>query len=357
MDTAQSLIFKRLLTDAAKKEASDLHLSVGSRPMIRVDGALRVMDDEDMMTQESLKGIVDAVTTDEQRAELNTKKDLIFTTVFDNRIRAKIHIFFQEGFFTVSLRFLSVNVKTLREMKLPESLFHFTHLQDGLVIIGGDNGSGRTTLAAAFLEEINRSSVKHILTVEDPIEYNLVSNKSIVNQREVGRDVPSIEEGLVYAQKEDVDAVFICDLGNERVIRKALELADAGILVFVIMNTNSSLTAIERIISSFDEHEQVLIRELLAQVLRGIIIQSLVPKIGGSFVTVHEVLLNNAAVKTFIQSNRLQQLPQVIKASRAEGMMSFDHELAKYVKDQEVTAEQAREVAKDKQTLELLLHT
>lgn len=355
MDTVQTLALRRIITEAAKKEASDLHMSVGSRPMYRVDGTLRPMDDEDVLTQDILHEITAALTTEAQRALLEEKRDLIFTHVFENKVRTKMHLFYQEGFLTLSMRFLSVNVKTLRELNTSNTIIQFSELRHGLVLIGGANGSGRTTLAMALMEEINRSRVEHILTIEDPIEYNLVSNKSIIDQREIGSDVVTLDSALEFAQKEDVDVLFVSNLSGVSAFRKVLELAAGGIYVIAIMNIDSSMMALEQIVASFEEHEKSHIQTLLADVLAGVVIQSLLPKIGGGFVSVHEVLLNNASVKTLIAANRLQQIDQIIKSSRTSGMVSFDHELAQYVRDQEISLDVARLVARDVQSLELLV--
>lgn len=355
MDTTQTLAFRALLTEAVKKDASDLHLSVGSYPMIRTGGSLKSMDDQEIISERSIKDIVDTLLPQDKRDLLEQKRDLVFTTVFDGKIRAKIHIFFQEHMLSVSVRFLSISAKTLRELECPQALDRLLSFQDGLVIIGGNQDSGRTTLAAAILEQINRTKAAHIITLENPIEYDLLSNMSIVNQREVGSDTPSFQEGLEACQKEDVDVLFVSEFSDPEVMKKVLDLANAGVYVITIMNTDSAIHAIERMITSFHPHEEAHIRGLIADVLRGIVIQELVPKIGGGFASVHEVLLNTPSVRTLIISNRLGQLDQAIKSSRGDGMISHDHELANLIRNQIVSLENARTAAKDIETLESLI--
>lgn len=355
MDTAETLSFRSMLVEAVKKSATDLHLTVGSQPMVRIDGALQPLEDQEVLTSLKLDRIVDSMIDIPQRERLDKERDLVIMKIFDNKIRAKIHIFYQENFASISLRFLNLSVETVRELNIPQAIERFAPLKNGLLILGGHYGSGRTTLAFALLEYINRNSIEHILTIENPIEYNLVGNKSIVNQREVGTDVPSFEAALDSIEKEDVDVLFVSEMPNVSVMRKVLELANAGLYVVAVMDISSSEKAIEKIISSFPEHEQTYIQELLADALRGVVIQHLVPRIGGGLVPVHEVLVNTTSVRAFILSNRLTQLDQIIASSRSDGMMSFDHELANMVKTRVVSLEHARDVTRNKEVFESLV--
>lgn len=323
--------------------------------MIRLGSALKNLEEEDIVSEQSMKDIVDAIVPHEKREVLETKHDVIFVSVFDNKIRAKVHIFYQEQLPSVSLRFLSLTPKTLREMNCPPTLDRFTTLKDGLCIIGGNQDSGRTTLAAGILEQINRTRALHIMTLEDPIEYQVLSNTSIVNQREIGPDVDSFEAGLDVALKEDIDVLFVSDLRGMPVIRKCLEIASAGVYVIAIMNTDSCARAIESIIAHFPPSEEQYIRTLLSDVLAGVVIQQLIPEIGGGYQAVHEILLNTPTIRTLIVSSRFQQIDAAIKSSRGEGMASFDHGLAALARSQKISIESAREYARDRETLEALL--
>ncbi len=355
MDTAETLSFRKILVMAAKRNATDLHLTVGSPPMMRVDGVLEPIEEEEILTSLKIERIVESMSSPDQRDRLQKERDIVIMNIFDNKIRAKVHIFFQEGSMTVSLRFLTLNVETIRALHMPPSIEAIALLKSGLVIVGGHFGSGRTTLALAILEHINRARVEHILTIEDPIEYDMIGNKSIVNQREVGRDVNSFDAALDSIEKEDVDVVFVSELENASATRKVLELANAGILVIVVMDVSSSDKALEKIISGFPSSEQSYITELLGDALRAIIIQYLLPRIGGGLVPVHEVLVNTSSVRSFLLAQKFSQLEQIIASSRAQGMISFDHELATMVKSRIVSLEHAREVAKNSETFESLV--
>ena len=355
MDTAQTLAFRKILTESIKKEASDLHISVGSRPMVRIDGSLRDMEDEDVFTESSIRAIVESILVPEQLAQLEKDRDYVLVKVFDNKIRTKIHFFYQEGFLTLSIRILSLNPVTLHELKTPPVIEKLSDHSHGLVIIAGRYGSGRTTLATALLEQINRTRVEHILTLEHPIEYNLVSNKSIVDQQEVGRDVATFEKGLASLDDEDVDVLFVSELGSSESTRAVLEHANAGMLVIVVVDTDSAARAIERLIAVFPAQEQEYARQLVAETLQAVVVQTLVPQMGGGRVPVHEILLNNASVRSFILSNRLQQLGNVVASSKAEGMLSFDTELAALVRSQKVSLEHAQEVARNRDVFDSLV--
>lgn len=355
MDTVETLAFRKILVTSAKREATDLHLTAGSPPMVRVGGALQPIEDEEIVTAVRIERIVDSLISQQQRERLERARDLVFMKVFDDKIRIKIHIFYQEGLLTVSLRFLRLDVGTVRTLSIPKSIERFAVLKNGLVIVGGHYGSGRTTLAMALLEHINQNRTEHILTIEYPIEYNLAAEKSIVSQREVGSDVNTIEDGLASIEKEDVDVLFISDLANPSVVRRSLELANAGILVLTVMDVSSAEKALEKMLSSFPSNEQVYVRELLADVLRGVVIQYLLPKIGGGLAPLHEILINTPSVKAMILSNRLTQLDQTIASSRADGMLSFDHELANLVKSRIVSLENGKEVARNHELFESLV--
>jgi twitching motility protein PilT len=355
MDTAQSLAFRKLLTEAIKRGASDVHLTVGAHPMIRVDGLLRTFSQEEIVTEQYVHTIIDGILNQNQKERLTRDRDVVFTTVFDEKIRSKIHVFYQEGFPVLSFHFFSMTVRTPQELGIELNFDRFISAKNGLLIITGPRGSGRTTLTVGLLEYINRTQGVHIMTIEDPIEYNLNSNRSIVVQREVGSDVPTITEGLSAAAQEDVDILYVSDVKDADQMRTILELANSGMFIIVVFNTGSSVMALEKIVSFFGTHEQSHIRNLLAESLKGVVVQFLLPKIGGGVVSIHEILLNNTSAKTLIASDKLNQIGQLIKVSRDEGMTSIDHELATRLRNNEILLEHARAIAQDQQTLDTLM--
>lgn len=355
MDTAQSLAFRKMLSEAAKKKSTDLHMSVGVQPQIRVNGMLETLSDSDVSTEQTLTSLLDAFLSDAQKGRLVRDRELVYTTVFDSMVRCRVHFFYQEGYVAFHARFLSLQVPLPKELDVPSAVEQFSERRQGLLLIAGNRGAGKTTLAASLLEQINRTRQAHILTLESPIEYNLTSNKSIVEQREIGVDTLSFEAALEASVRDDVDVLFVSEIQSGSVMRKLMEYASSGMFVIAIIPGDSSVMILEKVVSFFQSHEQEYAHELLSSVLEGLVIRTLVPRIGGGLIGVHEVLLNTASVKTLIGSGRLQQIEQMITSSRSEGMMSHDHQLASLVREQQVTLEAARAYPKDKQMFETLV--
>ena len=355
MDTTQTAILVRVLTKAVKLGASDLHFNIGFPPVSRVAGKLVTMDEEDIQTAGSITVVVKALFTEEQLKLLESARAVECTYEFEGKIRAKISAYYREKQISLTLRILDVHVRSLKDLKVSESVERLATATSGLLVIGGGQGDGRTTLAAGILEQINRTRAEHIMTLERPIEYNLVGNHSIIDQREVGSDVLSFADGLDQARSEDVDVLFISEMEDPAIIHRVLELANSGTFVIAILETDSSIHALEKILSSFSEQEQGYVRNLLADGLAGIVIQELVARIGGGMVAVHEVMINNAAIKTLILSNRTAQIGGVLRTSRAEGMMVMDHQLVNLVHTQEVGIETARAAARDHEAFETLV--
>ncbi len=355
MDTAKTLTFMRIVTTAAKGRASDLHLSVGSRPMMRIDGQLQAIVEEDVITEVFIKEVLSTLLSVKELENLEKNREHIFTHVFEGKLRAKINIYYQEGMLALSLRFLDVRVKTFRELDVPQSFSRLLELKRGLVIIGGEYGSGRTTLAVALLEEINRQRAEHIVTIESPIEYDLGANKSIIDQREVGQDVASFKEGLAYVQHGDVDVLFVSGLTEKETTLQALEIANGGILTIAIVDAESSVRALEKLVTFFEEFEQQHVRGLLSDSLEAIVIQRLVPKLGGGMAPAHEVLYANDAVRSMVVANRFSQIDTIIAASKTEGMVGMEQSLANLVHSGIISTETARQSTAHHEVLERLL--
>ncbi len=357
MDSIQTALLVRILTKAEKLQASDLHFTQGMQPMVRVDGLLLPLSDESMQTSVAIEEIVRGIFSSDQLALLESHKSLISVYEFEGKLRVKIHAYYQEGVLSLSLRFLDVHVKTLRDLHIPSGVSGFHNASRGLLLIAGNYGSGRTTLAAAILEEINRTRAVHIMTLEDPIEYNLVGNMSIIDQREVGRDTPSFFQGLEDAKKEDVDVVFLGEMRDASVVKSALELAAGGTLVVAIMDSTSIPHVLDKLLGVFSVEEQAGITALLTDALRGVVITNLLPKIGGGLIPVHELLLATSSIKSLISSRRFAQIPSIIQTSRDEGMMSMDFQLANLVRTHEVSIEHARNAAINSETFESLVRS
>ncbi len=357
MALAQNIALEHLLTRVAEYHASDLHLTVGSPPVLRVDSALTPLQEEPVVTPDFMETVLEQLLSEEQRAELTERRSIVFTYAFGNKARFKANVFYQKGYPSASLRYIAPRVLTLAELKLPDAVYRFTKLNRGLVIIAGPFGSGRSATVAALIDTINRERSEHILTIERPIEYLFENQQSIVEQREVGRDTPSFAEAIENSFQEDANVIMLSELETQDVIESALKIADAGRLVVSTMSTDTAVRTLEKIITSFPPDRQEQISVQLSEVLEGIVAQRLLPKTGGGSVAVTEVLLVSPAIRAVIRDGALAQIPTILQTSRGEGMMTLDTALAEAVKRGDISTEEALRHATDKETLQLQLRT
>ncbi len=328
-----SIFLNRILSEVAEKNTSDLHLSVGSLPMIRVNDQLAVMEDEQIVTSEILNKIINSIISQEEAAKLKEDREIILVKEFAGSFRFRINIFYQKDLPTLSFHYIPSSLKTLADLQAPKIFQDFLKLNSGLIIIAGSNNSGKTTIATAFIEEVNRISNKYIITIEDPIEYLFVNKKSIIEQRQVGRDVKSVTQGIDYCLVEDVDLVYINEVKKEfsSAVPLILELAAGNCLVVMEMNAGSSIRAIEKILGSGEaKFSNEAARYSLADVLVGVVVQKLVPGRGGVNLAA-EILLVNSAVKSLIREGKIYQIESAMQTFRKEGMISMDKALEELV--------------------------
>lgn len=355
MSVGQELIIKSILTDAVKRGASDLHFSVGNNPILRIDDKLIYIDEQPVVTQEFMQEIVDFLLNEDQKNKLKTNREIVLAYNFDNNLRFKINIFYQRGFLSVSLRHIPYQVPTLDTLKLNPILKDLVKKKNGLIIVCGPFGSGRSTTISALIEEINRSRKEYIITIEDPIEYIFTNNRSIIEQREVGIDTNSFAEALNYFEEEDGDILFLEEMNKLEVIPKVLEIARGSSLVFSAISADSSSNAIARILDMFPAFDQDRIRDLLATSLQAVICQKIIPQIGGGVAVVQEILIVNEAVRSMIVNGNIAGLNNLIQTSRSEGMVSFNYGLSTLVKDNKISREDAMDNATDRKSLESFL--
>ncbi len=352
MKTSEELALHRMLEAAAEYKASDLHLVVGSSPILRVDAKLVPLNDLPVLTPEFLKGTLDILLNEEQRKYFDREREIVAAYPYKN-VRFRVNIFYQRGYVSASLRYIGVSIPLLKDFNFPPVVEGFTDLSRGLLIVSGPFGSGRSTTLSAMVEEINRKRQEYILTIEQPIEYLFVNAKSIIEQREVGRDTPSFDRALSSATQEDVNVVMASSLEDSEAIKTALVLASSGRLVMGAMNTDTAVKTIEHILSAFPDVEQQEARVQLSEILQGVISQRLVPRVGGGRVLVAEILVATAAARSVIREGNFSVLNNIIQTSRDEGMMSLDHSLAQYVKTGEVLLDEALKYAQDRQGVAL----
>jgi len=332
---------KSIFVKAIKSRASDLHLISGQSPIIRVDGKLSPLSGENPLSIEVCEALVALTLKPEQVKTLKHNKEIDFSFNCDgSRIRA--NIYFEQGRVAGSFRFIPAKVISVSELGLPPIIQQFASLEKGLLIVTGPTGQGKSTTIASLIEFINQNNSKHIVTIEDPVEYLFNSGKSIISQREYGTDTMSFERALKSALREDADVVFVGEMRDLPTFDAVLTIAEAGHLVFTTLHTNEASQTPSRIVDAFPKNQQIQVRQQLANVLAGIVSQRLVQKASGQGrLPACEIMVANAAIRNLIREGKDHQIQSVIQTSANEGMISLDQVLADYVAKGQVTLEEA----------------
>lgn len=354
MSTTETITLNRILTNAASWHASDMHFVLGSQPLVRVDGKLLTMEDEAIFDQAMIEAIVNIFLTPTQRQQLEEKKEIVVGFSLNQQLRFKVNTFFQRGSIAMSLHFIDANIKRLSELGLPAAVQGFANLTKGLLLVTGPYGSGRTTTMNAIVDQINQQRNANIVTIEQPIEYLFVNNKSVIEQREVGRDALSYEQAITTASREDVDVIVVSEVHGFEVIAAMLDAAESSRLVISTMNTDSVLSTIEKILNSFPADDAPKVRVQLASALAGIVSQRLLPRIGGGQVAVAEVLVPTDPVRAVLRDGALFQLSNVLLSSREAGTVSYDRSLADLVRAGQISIDDAMRHAHDPNALQAL---
>ena len=337
-----------------KEDASDLHLSTGRTPIIRVAGSLIPLMKKPIITDSDMKGYIDVFLTKESKEILEKEKDVDFSYNLTHA-RFRGHVYFRQGIPTIALRLIPKSIRTLSELGLPAILESFTRKSQGFFLVVGPIGQGKTTTIASMVEVINQTRTEHILTIEDPIEYLFDSKKSIVDQREVRIDTPDFATALTAMFREDIDVCMVGEMRDISTISAAVTAAETGHLVFSTLHTNNAAQTIDRIIDSFPASQQDQIRIQLAGSLSGIFSQRLIPRISGGLVPAYELLINNAAVSNLIRERRTHEINTVIETGSQSGMIDMNHSLAELVRAGEITPESAYTYSMNPKSLERLL--
>ncbi len=352
MGTTDTLIINRILGTAAERKASDLHFSAGNYPSLRVNGKLVNLDNEEVVTPTFIEELLGFFFAEEALAELKEKKDATMIYEWMNQLRLKIKVFYQKGIPVLSIHLIPEMVPELSTLGLPHNIEKIANLTKGLVLIGGTFGSGRSTTTASLINYINSTRSENIVTIEKPLEFLLANNKSIISQREVGKDVNSVKEALEQALDQDIDILMVSGVTSHEEWSLILKHSEAGRLVFVIMTTETSTLALERIVNCYPESERSWIRELLVNNLEAALIQRLLPRVGGGLAMAAELLLMNAAVAGSIKEDKLYQIFSILQSNRDLGMFALDISLLELVRTGEVAKEDALPEVIDKVNFE-----
>jgi len=332
--------FEKLLEIAIKKEASDLHLIAFSQPILRITRSLCVLKNEKTLSPQDTENFAFSLLNPFQKEIFLKEKEIDFSFDFKNT-RFRTNIFYQRGTVSLALRLLPSEIKTLSELNLPPILSKLTEIKQGFVLICGPSSHGKSTTLASLIEEINKKDCRHIITIEDPIEYLFQSKKSIIEQREVGSDTKSFVRALKSVFRQDPDVIMIGEMRDSETMSIALRAAETGHLVFATLHTNSAAQTITRIVDSFPANQQAQIRNQLAGSLFGIISLRLIPTLKGGLVPACEILFNTPAVANLIRENKIHEIPNIIETSSKLGMISLEKYLANLVKKELVSKEDA----------------
>jgi len=354
MNDYQAELFEFLET-TAKQNASDLHISVGRHPTLRIDGQLIPLVKQPILTPEHAEGLVLALLSDEQKEIFLREKELDFSYSYKEKARFRVNVFFQRGYMSAALRFLPYKIATLKELNLPPILEKFTHHNQGFFLMVGPAGHGKSTTLAALIDIINHTKNDHIITIEDPIEYLFVQDRCIIDQREVGLDTGSFHKALRSSFRQDPNVIMVGEMRDLETISTALTAAETGHLVFATLHTNNAAQTIDRIIDSFPADAQNQARIQLSATLLGVVSQRLVPRVDGGRIPAVEIMFANAAVRNLIRENRTHQIDTVIETSADEGMISLNKSLAALVHKGVISMENAELYSLDANGLRMLL--
>jgi twitching motility protein PilT len=344
-----------LLDEVLRRDASDLHLQVGLPPMIRIDGALTKVENPTVLGPNDVRTLAYSVLDEKQRKMLEEDLELDFSFAYGNLARFRVNAFHEKGNLAVALRLIPTKIRTVEELGLPPVINTFTEYPRGLVLVTGPTGSGKSTTQAAMIDKINTERAVHIITIEDPIEYQHHHKKSIIVQREVHFDTLTFGAGLRSALREDPDVILIGEMRDLETISTAVTLAETGHLVLATLHTNSASQSIDRMIDVFPPHQQQQIRIQLSNVLQAIISQRLIPMVGGGRVAAAEILVVNAAVRNIIRDAKTHQIDAVIQTGAEAGMQTMDTTLVKLVHEGKISYEVARGFAVNIEEFERLM--
>lgn len=345
----------KYLDFAVSKNASDLHISVGIPAVVRIDGKLISIPEAPILQEKEIISLVASFTPEDMLSTVKQKKEIDFSFGY-KEMRFRVNVYYQKGSMAASLRVIPRTIRDFTELGLPPILKRFTEQNQGLVIISGPTGSGKSTTLAAIIDEINQEQRKHIITIEDPIEYVFDHKKSIISQREVGSDTNTFARALRSALREDPDVVLVGEMRDLETIESALIMAETGHLVFTTLHTISASQTADRIISVFPPHLQQQVSSQLASVLLGVVSQRLISKVGGGRVLAAEIMIANSAVKSLIREGKNYQIPNVIQTSAAEGMISLDKVLAEFVSRGDITLEDALTWSIDPKSFKMMVY-
>jgi len=357
MTTSQTRLINELVEIVVKEGASDLHLSEGRPPIIRVSNLLIPLMKIPVLSRQNMEDILAVFLSPETKAEFESRKEVNFaySAGDSGRVRFRCNTFLSLGKISIAMRLVPNKIRTFEELNLPPVLGTFAGRQQGFFLVVGPAGVGKSTTLATMIETINLERLEHIITIEDPVEYVFDSKKSVINQREVKYDTPDFHAALRGVSRQDADVVMIGEMRDPETISTAVTAAETGHLILSTLHTNTAGQTVDRIIDSFPADQQTQIRIQLAGSLLGIFSQRLLPRISGGLIPAFELLINNNAIANLIRDKRTHEINTVVETSSEEGMIDLNRCLAGLVRKGEVTVQTAFQYSSDPKTLEHMI--
>ncbi len=338
-----NLKIKNLLQLTVDQDASDLHLLVGSPPIIRVDGELTPVTNEGLLGPKEIEELLEGVMTSEQLGRLSVNKEIDFSISFSDKARFRVNAYTQKGTLAASFRRIPLLIPSIDSLHLPKILHSFTTLKQGLILVTGPTGHGKSTTLAAIIDEVNANRACHIITIEDPIEFVFRPKRAIISQREMHNDTHSWVVALRSVLREDPDVVLVGEMRDYDTIAATLTIAETGHLVFATLHTNSAAQTVDRIVDVFPDEQQKQVRLQLSNVLEAVFSMRLIPMITGGRVVAHEIMLGSTAIKTAIREGKSHQIDSIIQTSSEIGMSTMESSLAELVKEGKITLSVAQD--------------
>lgn len=333
---------KEILNKVVSLKASDLHLTIGAMPTLRINGKLGPLAGYKVLDESTLEDLIFSLLNQDQKELLLVNKEVDFSFSLATEARFRVNAFYQKGYLAASLRSIPFKIPSLDELNLPKFLYKFANLPQGFILVTGAAGQGKSTTIAALIDYINENRAEHIITIEDPIEYVFAHKRSIIEQREMHLDTHSWEIALRSVLREDPNVVLIGEMRDYETISSAMTIAETGHLVFATLHTNSAAQTVDRIVDVFPDHQQQQVRVQLSSVLEGVISQRLVSTLDGGRMPACEIMMASAAVKNVIREGKTHLIDNIIATSLDMGMTTLEHYLANLVNTGKISYDEAK---------------
>ncbi len=324
-----------------KRNASDIHLIVSKPPILRIDGDLEILSKLESLTRASLEKMIYSILTPAQKEKYLKERNLDLSYQIADGSRFRVNIFWERDNVSLVARIISPKIPTMEDIGMPEVVYEMTRAKQGLILVTGPTGCGKSTSLAAMINLINSEQTSNIITLEDPIEFLFKSEKSIIVQRQLGSDMVTFEKALKYVLRQDPDVIMVGEMRDLETIAATITLAETGHLVLATLHTHNAGQTIDRIVDVFPPFQQNQVRLQLSMSLNGVVSQQLLPQIGGGRAAVREILVNTPAIANIIRENKIPQIKTAIQTSADQGMITFEQDLKRSVDDKIVEKEVA----------------